>query len=1055
MDFCYYFIISLKNLINPGNLPFKMPTIKKIPHETDNDVLNIVLDTIKLNKQALVFVNTKRSAEKTAEDISKKIKTESLALNNLSEEALKALSKPTKQCTRLAYCIKKGISFHHAGLTQKQRALIEDNFREGKIKVICCTPTLCLSKDAMIWHDMSETEVSKFKSSNPLFALSKNKLISMKAKKVNRIMNSSKLIQISSVSGYSIKVTPNHKILIKRKDRKMVVPAENISQKDKIATIGRLNLKHIKIPSIMDFIFDNNIPIPNYKFDHKLSYFIGLMLGDGYSGAETNCGKIKYKGSPTIVGMDNEVFLNVEEICNRLKLNCRKTKTYHGTPSLVFGKNKWFREFLVRCGVEKRDKKHISENLMRMDFENISWLLKGLFDTDGYVDKRLGVGFSNTSEKLVKQIQKNLLRFGIVSRIRKRKEGIMKIYEREYLTLPQFELTVHQKRSIIDFYRFIGFNIQRKQNCLIDLIAKLCSNLNYVLCNNCSYKIYKDIFSGRTKDQKKWGQIKLKVIKLLGENKELGSRKLKKILSCEPKKNDSSLNHHYELIKKRRVGSRSNTEWFWSLNTLGEWIFKNIIKKGKKIDEFFQLRKCPLCSNQLGWVIKKGWRDSDFEGDIFWDVIREIKRVDCEEEVYDVELPQNPKNDHMFVANGFIVHNSYGLDLPAFRSIIKDLRRYGPRGLTYIPVLEYLQMAGRAGRPKFDNVGEAIAIASTEPEKNRIYENYVLGNPEEIYSKLAVEPVLRTYILSLIAANFTRSKKEIIKFFSRTFWAFQFADMDKLENIIMKMLDLLSEWEFIAKEGEDFKSADEMDDFKVKATIIGKRVAELYIDPLTAYFFICCLREASDRRMSSFSFLQMTSHTLEMRPLLRVKVKEYEKVQEKLVIENSFLLEKEPSMYEQEYEDFLNSVKTAMMLQDWANEKDEEFLLEGYAVRPGELRAKLDITDWLLYSSEELSKLLHFKPLIKEIVKLRLRLKYGVKEELLPLLKLGQVGRVRARALYRNKIKDIADVKKVKLEVLEQILGKKTALAVKKQVGEEVKEVPENKRKGQISLKGY
>ena len=398
---------------------------------------------------------------------------------------------------------------------------------------------------------------------------------------------------------------------------------------------------------------------------------------------------------------------------------------------------------------------------------------------------------------------------------------------------------------------------------------------------------------------------------------------------------------------------------------------------------------------------------------------------------------------------------AYGLDLPAFRAIIKDLRRYSQRGYNFIPVLEYLQMAGRAGRPKFDSFGESIVIANTDAEKEKIYEMYVLGEPEDIFSKLAVEPVLRTYLLSLITANFTRSKKEIMEFFSKTFWAYQFSDIGKLEMVIMKVLDLLAEWEFIIKGGEDFKRADELDDFKVKATIIGKRVAELYIDPLTAHFFICCLREASDKRLSDFSFLQMMSNTLEMRPLLRVKVKEYDKIQERLVIESNFLLENEPSMYEPEYEDFLNSVKTAMMFYDWINEKDEEFLLEEYNIRPGELKAKLNIADWLLYSSEELSKLLHFKSLIKDIIKLRLRLKYGVKEELLPLLKLKQIGRVRARKLYRNKIKDIADVKKVKLEILEQILGKKTALAVKKQVGEDVKEIPERKRKGQISLKDY
>ena len=398
---------------------------------------------------------------------------------------------------------------------------------------------------------------------------------------------------------------------------------------------------------------------------------------------------------------------------------------------------------------------------------------------------------------------------------------------------------------------------------------------------------------------------------------------------------------------------------------------------------------------------------------------------------------------------------AFGLDLPAFRAILKDLRRYGPRGMAYIPVLEYLQMSGRAGRPKFDKFGESIIVAASENEKKKLYEKYVLGNPEEIYSKLAVEPVLRTYLLSLIAANFVNTKKQIIDFFSRTFWAFQFVDMDKLIIIIDKMLGLLEEWEFIQRQNkEDFTCADKIDDNdeKIRATLMGKRVAELYIDPLTAYFFITCLRNASDKKIKDISFLQMVSHTLEIRPLLRVGVKEHEKIGEELAKYQNLLLEKEPSMYEPEYEDFVNSVKTSLMLYDWVNEKSEEYLLEEFNARPGELRSKLNIADWLLYASEEISRLLQFQSLNKEITKLRLRLKHGIKEELLPLVKIKGIGRIRARKLFYNRIRDIGDVKKADVMKLSQILGKNVALNVKKQVGQETKEVPAGKRKGQISL---
>src|SRR3989344_2266374 len=87
----------------------------KIDEEFDSAVLNLAIDTIKIGKQALVFANTKKSAEKTAEEISKKIKANNEILDKLSEDALNVLPKPTKQCERLALCLKKGIAFHHAG----------------------------------------------------------------------------------------------------------------------------------------------------------------------------------------------------------------------------------------------------------------------------------------------------------------------------------------------------------------------------------------------------------------------------------------------------------------------------------------------------------------------------------------------------------------------------------------------------------------------------------------------------------------------------------------------------------------------------------------------------------------------------------------------------------------------------------------------------------------------------------------------------------------------------------------------------------------------------
>ncbi|UCH31601.1 MAG: DEAD/DEAH box helicase, partial [Candidatus Bathyarchaeota archaeon] len=86
---------------------------------------------------------------------------------------------------------------------------------------------------------------------------------------------------------------------------------------------------------------------------------------------------------------------------------------------------------------------------------------------------------------------------------------------------------------------------------------------------------------------------------------------------------------------------------------------------------------------------------------------------------------------------------AFGVNLPARVVIISDYRRY-EAGYGYYPitVLEYKQMAGRAGRPRFDKLGEAILLAKTDDEQDYLMDSYILSEPERIWSKLAVERIL-------------------------------------------------------------------------------------------------------------------------------------------------------------------------------------------------------------------------------------------------------------------------------------------------------------------------
>lgn len=175
-------------------------------------------------------------------------------------------------------------------------------------------------------------------------------------------------------------------------------------------------------------------------------------------------------------------------------------------------------------------------------------------------------------------------------------------------------------------------------------------------------------------------------------------------------------------------------------------------------------------------------------------------------------------------------------------------------------------------------------------------------------------------------------------------------------------------------------------------------------------------------------------------------------VHEQIVRYEEDLLETEPSIYEPEYDDYMDSIWTAMCLYDWVNEESEEALLEKYSIRPGELRTKLTTVDWLLYSAIELSRIQKYQGAMQEMMRLRIRLEYGVKEELLALLKLKGIGRVYARKLFHNGIKDIGDVKRSDYGVLAHLIGKARAAAIKKEVGEDVTEIQIPKKTGQMGL---
>jgi helicase len=124
------------------------------------------------------------------------------------------------------------------------------------------------------------------------------------------------------------------------------------------------------------------------------------------------------------------------------------------------------------------------------------------------------------------------------------------------------------------------------------------------------------------------------------------------------------------------------------------------------------------------------------------------------------------------------------------------------------------------------------------------------------------------------------------------------------------------------------------------------------------------------------------------------------------------------------------------MLQAWLNEVYEDDIHEQFGVGAGDIRRSADIAEWLLYSTYELAKLFKVGRVLPMLRGLQERMRYGIKEELLELVQLRGIGRVRGRSLFKAGYHKLADIKRASEQELARVpyVGVETAKSIKRQV---------------------
>jgi len=429
-----------------------------------------------------------------------------------------------------------------------------------------------------------------------------------------------------------------------------------------------------------------------------------------------------------------------------------------------------------------------------------------------------------------------------------------------------------------------------------------------------------------------------------------------------------------------------------------------------------------------------------------------------------------------------------GVNTPARRVIVRDWRRYDGEfgGMKPLDVLEVHQMCGRAGRPGLDPYGEAVLLANNADTREELFERYVWAEAEPVRSKLAAEPALRTHVLATVASGFAATREGLLSFLDNTLYAAQTADEGRLAAVTDTVLDYLEVNGFVERDRDGGGES-------LAATGIGHTVSRLYLDPMSAAEILDGLRtvaDGSDAGDADAEFVpaadadadpdadepDFTTYTRgdvdesdevetsdpdddeppAVTPLglyhlvsrtpdtyeLYLKSGDREEYTEVCYEREPEFLGDVPSEYEDvRFEDWLAALKTGRLLEDWANEVDEDRIAERYGVGPGDIRGKVDTAEWLLRAAETLARDVEGidGDVVVRVREARKRLEYGVREELLDLAGVRNVGRKRARRLYEAGIESRADLREAdKAVVLGALRGReRTAERILENAGRE------------------
>lgn len=357
----------------------------------------------------------------------------------------------------------------------------------------------------------------------------------------------------------------------------------------------------------------------------------------------------------------------------------------------------------------------------------------------------------------------------------------------------------------------------------------------------------------------------------------------------------------------------------------------------------------------------------------------------------------------------------YGVNLPSKYVVIRDHTRWTSNGPASIPVFDYEQMSGRAGRPQYDDVGYSYLVAKTMDEAFDLEARYVNGEIELTNSKLIDnKDAIYKQIIAQIASSLSKNLDDLNDFFGKTLYGFQMKNNPSMSMFAQDSLnwELESALEFLLQNGIIRATPEGL-----KTTDFGNLIAKSNYAVETAVK----IKEyvSTMGKLNPAEMIYALAETPDL-PLISFKGrKSKDLVRDKLSECGLFAV------------DIGNPEATAVSLIEWIDERNEYEIENAYNVYSASTRRSAYEASRLVKFAKNTLEVLGNYSNLKDMDYLSARLYYGVKEDIIPLVVgVKRLGRKRARLLMKTFGDNLSEASEKDLQKVEGI-GPKLAGKVK------------------------